>query len=233
MSQKIVVLTGAGMSADSGLATFRDSGGLWEGYDVYEVATPEGWNSDPGKVLDFYNKRRKQAAQAEPNKGHLALARLEEKFDTTIITQNVDDLHERAGSSDVIHLHGQLNKVRSEKNENLIYDIGDKDIHIGNKADDGAQLRPHVVWFGEMVPKIEKASEIIPDSDIFIVIGTSLVVYPAAGLVDFAPGNAEKYIVDPSIPEIQTGDNWQHYKERASEGVPKVVDKLLNEYKQS
>ena len=233
MPQKIVVLTGAGMSADSGLATFRDSGGLWEGYDVYEVATPEGWNSDPEKVLEFYNKRRKQAAQAEPNKGHLALARLEEKFDTTIITQNVDDLHERAGSSDVIHLHGQLSKVRSEKNENLIFDIGDKEIYIGDKADDGAQLRPHVVWFGEMVPKIEKAAEIIPESDIFIVIGTSLVVYPAAGLVDFAPENAEKYIVDPSTPEIQTGDDWQHYKERASEGVPKVVDKLLNEYKQS
>jgi len=218
------------MSADSGLATFRDSGGLWEGYDVYEVATPEGWQSDPEKVLEFYNLRRKQAAKAEPNEGHLALARLEEKFNTTIITQNVDDLHEQAGSSDVIHLHGQLSKVRSVKDENLIYEIGDKEIYLGDKADDGEQLRPHVVWFGEMVPKIETAAAIMPEADILIVIGTSLVVYPAAGLVDYAPEEADKFIVDPSIPELRRDENWQHYKERASEGVPKVVNKLLNTY---
>jgi len=230
MPKKVVVLTGAGMSADSGLATFRDSGGLWEGYDVYEVATPEGWQSDPEKVLEFYNLRRKQAAKAEPNEGHLALARLEEKFNTTIITQNVDDLHEQAGSSDVIHLHGQLSKVRSVKDENLIYEIGDKEIYLGDKADDGEQLRPHVVWFGEMVPKIETAAAIMPEADILIVIGTSLVVYPAAGLVDYAPEEADKFIVDPSIPELRRDENWQHYKERASEGVPKVVNKLLNTY---
>jgi len=218
------------MSADSGLATFRDSGGLWEGYDVYEVATPEGWQSDPEKVLEFYNLRRKQAAKAEPNEGHLALARLEEKFNTTIITQNVDDLHEQAGSSDVIHLHGQLSKVRSVKDENLIYEIGDKEIYLGDKADDGEQLRPHVVWFGEMVPKIETAAAIMPEADILIVIGTSLVVYPAAGLVDYAPEEADKFIVDPLIPELRRDENWQHYKERASEGVPKVVNKLLNTY---
>ncbi|MGF1668973.1 MAG: NAD-dependent deacylase [Balneolaceae bacterium] len=228
MTDKVVVLTGAGMSADSGLATFRDSGGLWEGYDVYEVATPEGWNSDPERVLEFYNLRRKQASEAEPNEGHKALARLEESYDVSIITQNVDDLHERAGSSHVIHLHGELRKVRSVKNENLLYDIGSKSIQIGDTAEDGAQLRPHVVWFGEMVPMIEKAASVIETADILIVIGTSLVVYPAAGLIDYAKTDIEKHIIDPAKPELRSYRNWHHIEERASTGTPELVNKLLS-----
>jgi len=226
----VVVLTGAGMSADSGLATFRDSGGLWEGYDISEVASLEGWNRNPEKILDFYNLRRKQAFEAHPNQGHKALARLEEKFDVSIITQNVDDLHERGGSSRVIHLHGELRKARSVDNRELVYDIGAKPINMGDTAEDGAQLRPDIVWFGEMVPAMEKAAEIVLQAEILIVIGTSLVVYPAAGLIDYSPRNIPRYILDPSTPELFALDGWEHIQSTAATATPILVDKLLNKY---
>lgn len=226
----VVVLTGAGMSADSGLTTFRDSGGLWEGYDINEVASIDGWNRNPEKILDFYNLRRTQALEAHPNEGHKALVRLEKKFDVSIITQNVDDLHERGGSSVVIHLHGELRKARSVDNRELVYDIGNKPIKLGDKAEDGAQLRPDVVWFGEMVPMMEKAAQVVEKAEILIVIGTSLVVYPAAGLIDYSPRNIPKYILDPSTPDIISFDGWEHIRTTAAKGTPKLVEKLLNEY---
>lgn len=225
--EKVVVLTGAGMSADSGLKTFRDSDGLWEGHDVREVATPQAWKRDKELVLEFYNQRRVQAQSVEPNEGHKALARLEEEYDVTIITQNVDALHERAGSKQVVHLHGQLSKVRSEKDPTLIYDIGGDTIELGDTAEDGAQLRPHVVWFGEPVPNMRKAADIVPEADILIVIGTSLVVYPAAGLVDLASPKIPKYIIDPATPELRDFSGWEHLKKRAAEGTPKLVESLL------
>lgn len=227
--KKVVVLTGSGMSADSGLKTFRDSNGLWEGYDISKVATPEGWRRDPEKVLKFYNARREQAHKAKPNKGHKALARLEEGYTVSIITQNVDSLHEKAGSSEVLHLHGELSKVRSTKDASLIYDVGGDPIEMGDTGEDGAQLRPHVVWFGEMVPNMEKAAQIVPSADILIVIGTSLVVYPAAGLTDYARKGIPKYIVDPNMPELYDDSGWEHIQERAAVGVPKLVDRLLEE----
>lgn len=225
--KKVIVLTGAGMSADSGLKTFRDSGGLWEGHDIYEVATPDGWRRDPEMVLEFYNQRRRQVWQAEPNAGHKALARLEEAYDVTVITQNVDNLHEQAGSSDVLHLHGDITKVRSEKDPSLVYDVGGDPISLGDTAEDGAQLRPHVVWFGEMVPNMEKAAELVPEADMLIVIGTSLVVYPAAGLVDLVPESIPRFVVDPSEPEINLS-GWKHIEKRAAEGTPELVERLLN-----
>ncbi|PAU95917.1 NAD-dependent protein deacylase [Aliifodinibius salipaludis] len=225
--EKVVVLTGAGMSADSGLKTFRDSDGLWEGHDIQEVATPQAWERDKELVLEFYNQRRKQLHAVDPNEGHRALAELEDQYDVTIITQNVDNLHERAGSSDVVHLHGELSKVRSEENSSLIYDIGGDIIEVGDTAEDGAQLRPHVVWFGEPVPNMRKAADIVPNADILIVIGTSLVVYPAAGLVDLTDQNIPKYIIDPATPELRTFKGWEHVQERAAEGTPKLVQDLL------
>lgn len=228
--KKVVILTGAGMSADSGLKTFRDSEGLWEGFDPQEVATPQGWNQNPELVLEFYNERRKQAHQAEPNDGHKALVRLEKSFDVTIITQNVDSLHEQAGSSDVIHLHGELSKVRSEDDSSLIYEIGGDSIEMGDTAEDGAQLRPHVVWFGEMVPNIKTAAEIVSEADILIVIGTSLMVYPAAGLIELSDENTFKYIVDPSRPEMVDYSGWKHIAKRAQNGTPELVDELLNKF---
>lgn len=224
---KVVVLTGAGMSADSGLKTFRDSNGLWEGHDVSEVATPQAWEKNKELVLEFYNERRSQSESVNPNEGHKALARLEDEYDVTIITQNVDSLHEKAGSTDVVHLHGQLSKARSEKDPSLVYDIGGDRIEIGDTAEDGAQLRPHVVWFGEPVPNMEKAAEIVPQADILVVIGTSLVVYPAAGLVDLAPAGIPKYIIDPSAPELRDISSWEHIKKRAAIGTPELVDKIL------
>lgn len=225
--KKVVVLTGAGMSADSGLKTFRDSDGLWEGHDIRDVATPRAWHENRELVLDFYNERRQQACSVEPNRGHQALARLEQQYDVTIITQNVDNLHERAGSSDVLHLHGELSKVRSEEDPSLIYDIGGDTIEPGDTAEDGAQLRPHVVWFGEPVPNMRRASEIVPEADCLIVIGTSLVVYPTAGLVDMASDEIPKYVVDPDTPELGDLESWDHYRERAATGTPKLVDELL------
>lgn len=220
-------MTGAGMSADSGLKTFRDSDGLWEDHDIYEVATPQAWQRNKELVLEFYNQRRKQAHSVDPNEGHKALAQLEEQYDVTIITQNVDTLHERAGSTQVVHLHGQLSKVRSEKDPSLIYEIGGDTIELGDTAEDGAQLRPHVVWFGEPVPNIQKAADIIPSADILIVIGTSLMVYPAAGLIDLVSPEIPKYIIDPATPELRNFVGWEHLKQRAAEGTPELVENLL------
>jgi NAD-dependent deacetylase len=226
---KIVVISGAGISAESGLSTFRGSGGLWEGYDIQEVASPQGWETDPETVLQFYNLRRRQAAEAKPNKAHKALADLEKQFEVVIITQNVDDLHERAGSNDVMHLHGELRKARSEKDESLVIDIGSDPINLGDLAEDGAQLRPHVVWFGEMVPMIETAAMEVAKADILIVVGTSLVVYPAAGLIDYAKTGIPKYIIDPSEPQLLDQEGWIHYKENAGTGVKKLAEKLKKE----
>lgn len=223
----VVVLSGAGISADSGLATFRDSGGLWEGFDIEEVASIEGWYRDREKVLDFYNKRREQAANAKPNAAHLSLADLERQFNVSVITQNVDDLHERAGSSNVYHLHGLLKEARSEDNPDLIIEIGAKPILRGDTAEDGAQLRPNIVWFGEPVPMIEKAAEISAAADIFIIVGTSLAVYPAASLVHYVNDSAEKYIVDPSSTELYLPDSWNHIKEKSATGLPTLINQLL------
>ena len=229
--KKIVVITGAGVSAESGLATFRDSGGVWEKYDITEVASIEGWRKDPENILEFYNARRKQAAEAKPNPAHKALADLEDFFDVQIITQNVDDLHERGGSSNVLHLHGELRKARSSKNEDLVTDIGADPIKMGDVAEDGAQLRPDGVWFGEMVPMIEPATVLVSEADILVVIGTSLVVYPAAGLVDYAPPHIPRYIVDPAEPELMNLDGWNHIKERAGSGTPKLKDLIIKEHR--
>jgi len=228
--KKLVVLTGAGMSADSGLSTFRDSGGLWEGFNIDDVATVYGWQRDPETVLDFYNKRRAQAFDAEPNAGHRALADLESHFDVKIITQNVDDLHERAGSTDVLHLHGMLREARSSRDPELVTDIGNKPIQLGQKASDGTQLRPNVVWFGEAVPNIEPASDEVSKADIMIVIGTSLVVYPAAGLIDFAQPGIPKYIVDPSAPEFRITNEWEYIAATANEGVPQLKKELIKKF---
>jgi NAD-dependent deacetylase len=201
MKKKLVVLTGAGISAESGIKTFRDSDGLWEGHNVMDVATPEGWHKNPSLVLDFYNQRRQQLKEVQPNKGHQILAELENDFDVYIITQNVDDLHERAGSSNITHLHGQLLKVRSSKNENYILDWQD-DLNFGDVDHQGNQLRPHIVWFGEQVPALDKAIAITEQADYFAVIGTSLQVYPAAGLIDFTKQETPIYYIDPKPAKI-------------------------------
>ncbi|MFN1835136.1 NAD-dependent deacylase [Balneola sp. MJW-20] len=228
MSDRIVVLSGAGISAESGLATFRGSGGLWEGYDINEVASMHGWRKDPAGVLEFYNMRRRQIAKVEPNGAHKAIAELEEQFDVRVVTQNIDDLHERAGSTHVLHLHGELTKARSVKKEDLIVDIGYNDIRYGDLAEDGAQLRPHIVWFGEMVPMIPEAADIVATADILIVIGTSLVVYPAAGLVDYAPPGSDRYIVDPNKPELYNFDNWHHIQEKGVSGMQQLKQILTS-----
>jgi len=228
--KKLVVLSGAGISAESGLSTFRDAGGLWEGYNINEVATPEGWNRNPEQVLNFYNLRRTQACKAKPNKAHIGLAKLESEFDVEVITQNVDDLHERAGSSKVLHLHGELTKARSVKDENLISEINDRPIKIGDLASDGEQLRPHIVWFGEMVPMLAEAAQIVEKAEILVVVGTSLVVYPAASLIDYAPHNCSRYIIDPSMPELYSFDGWNHIKKTATEGIKKLIQELEENY---
>lgn len=228
--KKIAVLTGAGISAESGIRTFRDSNGLWEGHDVMEVASPQGWQNNQELVLDFYNQRRKQALEAKPNKGHLTLAELESNFDVTVITQNVDNLHEQAGSSKVLHLHGELFKVRSTLDENLIYDLDGWELKKGDKCEKGSQLRPHIVWFGEMVPMMEEAAKVAAEADIFLVIGTSLVVYPAAGLLDIVSHSTPKFIIDPNLP-ISHGNEYLHLMEEpATTGVPKVRDLLIEKY---
>lgn len=224
-------MTGAGVSAESGIMTFRDAGGLWENHSIEEVATPEGWRKNPKLVLQFYNERRAKAAEAKPNAGHLALADLEKHFDVRIITQNVDGLHEKAGSTNVLHLHGELSKVRSVKNENLIYDIGAKSIEIGDVAEDGGQLRPHIVWFGEMVPMIEPAADLCLNADIFVVIGTSMQVYPAAGLIGYVSDNVPKYIIDPNMPEVSNlYQNLTFITETATVGVPQLAQKLIKDF---
>ena len=225
--KKIVVLTGAGISAESGIATFRDSNGLWENYRIEDVATPEGWRKNRDLVLDFYNQRRKQALSVEPNAGHRALARLEERYDVTIITQNVDGLHEKAGSTNVLHLHGELAKARSSVDESLVYDIDGWEIKVGDRCEKGSQLRPHIVWFGEAVPMMDQAIDVAYTADIFIVVGTSLVVYPAAGLVDFVPSTVPIYVVDPNLPEMRERPNLTLIGEPASTGMTKLAEKLL------
>lgn len=232
MSEKkrIIFLTGAGVSAESGLATFRDSGGLWEGYDINEVASIEGFSRNPELVLDFYNLRRKQAYSAKPNSAHIAIAALEEYFEVTVITQNVDDLHERAGSTDVVHLHGELGKVRSVLNDSTVEIWGNKDLNLGDVGFDGAQLRPHIVWFGEMVPMLEKAIEIMPRADILVVVGTSLQVYPAASLIHYVNSSTDKYIIDPSNTELKSDKKWIHFKERATIGMEKLTKDLITNY---
>ena len=219
--KKLVVLTGAGISAESGLKTFRDSDGLWEGYDINEVATATAWRKNPELVLEFYNMRRKNVQEAKPNAAHYGLAFLQKDFDVHIVTQNIDDLHERAGSEKVLHLHGEILKMRSEKNEDLVYSI-EGEIKIGDKADDGAQLRPHIVWFEEAVPMIESAVDIVKQADIFLIVGTSLVVYPAAGLINYAPWPIPKFIVDKQIPYTSSLYNLSVIEKPASEGIGEV-----------
>ena len=221
---KIAVLTGAGVSAESGLKTFRDSNGLWEGHDVMTVASPQGFANNPELVLDFYNQRRRQLLEVQPNGAHVALAELENDHDVTIITQNVDDLHERAGSSDVVHLHGELLKVRSTFDENLILDWK-SDLNLGDFCEHNHQLRPHIVWFGEAVPLIETAAEIVSQSEVIIIVGTSMQVYPAAGLIQYAPDHAHCYFVDPN-PSLQSNANITVFTEKATTGVPKVVREI-------
>lgn len=224
---RIAVLTGAGISAESGLKTFRDSNGLWEGHDVMEVASPEGFARNPEIVLDFYNQRRRQLLTVQPNAAHFALTELQKKHDVTIITQNVDDLHERAGSKSVIHLHGELLKARSTVDENLILDWK-KDLNLGDCCENDHQLRPHVVWFGEMVPMIEVAAEVVENADSIIIVGTSMQVYPAAGLIQYAQPDAHIYFVDPN-PSISETKRISVLAENASTGVPKVVALLEQE----
>lgn len=229
MKKKIVVLTGAGMSAESGIATFRDSDGLWENHRVEDVATPQGFQADPQLVLDFYNQRRKELINTKPNKGHIGLVELEKEYDVTIVTQNVDNLHEQAGSSDVVHLHGELMKSRSSRDPSIIYEM-DKDnveIKIGDMCELGSQLRPDIVWFGEAVPMIETAAKVVQKADIVVIIGTSLNVYPAAGLVDFAKTGTPIYLIDPK--DVRgSRRNITHIQKGASEGV-KELTKILME----
>jgi len=227
--KKLVVLTGAGISAESGLKTFRDSDGLWEGHDVTEVASPEGWSRNRALVLDFYNQRRKQALTAEPNEGHKALAQLEDHFEVIVITQNVDNLHEKAGSSRVMHLHGELFQSRSSIDESLIYDIEGWELNEGDLCEKGSQLRPNIVWFGEMVPMMENAIEEAKQADLFAVIGTSLQVYPAAGLVNYTAPDVPIFLVDPKRPEIPLLE-VTYLLEPASTGVPKLAKDLIENY---
>ncbi len=224
-NKHIVVLTGAGISAESGLKTFRDTDGLWMGYNIEDVATPRGFAKNPALVLDFYNQRRRDVAQAKPNNAHIGLAELENYFDVTIITQNIDDLHERAGSTNILHLHGEIFKMRSCTNSTKIF-YSEKDILVGDCAEDGSQLRPHIVWFEEEVPMIGKAVSVMQTADIFVLVGTSLQVYPAAGLIDVLADFIPKYIIDKKIPSVEHYFNIIPIKATASEGV-KHLKKLL------
>ena len=225
--KKLVVLSGAGISAESGIPTFRDSNGLWEGFRVEDVASPEGWLRDPELVLDFYNERRKKALEVKPNRGHEILAELEKHFDVTIVTQNVDNLHERAGSSKVIHLHGSLFESRSTKDERLVYPIDGWELKIGDKCEIGSQLRPNIVWFGEMVPLMEVAAHHAGAADIFLVVGTSMVVYPAAGLINYVPYESMKYVVDPKLPDVGNIPYVKMIADKASTGMETVKRELL------
>ncbi len=225
--KKLVVLTGAGMSQESGLMTFRDMGGLWEQYDVTEVASPIAWENDRELVLRFYNERRKQLLEVEPNKGHIALSELENEFQVDIITQNVDDLHERAGSSKILHLHGELRKARSTSDPSIITEIDGWELKSGDLCARGSQLRPHIVWFGESVPAIEDAVSIVQDADIFVIIGTSLNVYPAAGLIDYVPHDVPIYLIDPN-EVASTRRNVHFIKEGAVKGVAILKEILLD-----
>jgi NAD-dependent deacetylase len=223
--KRLVVLTGAGISAESGLKTFRDSDGLWNGYNIEDVATPGAWRKDPKLVLEFYNMRRRDVAAAKPNAAHFMLAELENDFDVHIITQNIDDLHERAGSTSILHLHGEIFKMRSEKDEDLVYEIKEDILH-GDKAEDGAQLRPHIVWFEEAVPMIEPAAALTKTAEIFLVVGTSLAVYPAAGLVNYAPWQIPKFIVDKRVPHTSSLYNLTAIEKPATEGMVDLKELL-------
>jgi len=227
MKKKIVALTGAGVSAESGIPTFRDSGGLWGKYDVTELASPEGWQKNPERVLQFYNERRKAALECTPNAAHRILSDLENYFDVVVVTQNVDNLHEKARSSNVIHLHGEIFKSRSTADESLIYDIEGWELKMGDECERGSQLRPYIVWFGEMVPMMDAAIQELSEADILLIIGTSLIVYPAAGLVDYAREDIPKFVVDPKLPDL-SGKNLFLYREKASTGMKMVKDKLMD-----
>jgi NAD-dependent deacetylase len=229
IKKKLTVLTGAGISAESGLKTFRDSDGLWEEYHVADVASIEGWYRDPGLVIDFYNQRRRQLATAQPNRAHAVLAELEEHFDVHIVTQNVDNLHERAGSTKVLHLHGELTKVRSTRDETQVIDIGYQDIALGQAGEDGAQLRPHIVWFGEAVPLMVEAERLVRQADIFAVIGSSLVVYPAAGLATVLNPDARAFLIDPNDVALRLPRNFVVIKEPATVGTQKMKEALIRD----
>jgi NAD-dependent deacetylase len=225
--KRLVILTGAGMSSESGIRTFRDSGGLWEEYDVTEVATPGAWLKNRDLVLRFYNERRRQLKDCRPNEGHIGLANLEQHFDVRIITQNIDDLHERAGSTNILHLHGELTKARSTADPSLVYDIGYNDIIPGDLCKMGSQLRPHIVWFGEEVPMMDEAVNITSEADIFVVIGSSLNVYPAAGLINYAPQNASLWLIDPMEVIVPVNRRVNVIKEKAAAGVAVLRKRLL------
>lgn len=227
--KKIIVLTGAGISAESGINTFRDAGGLWEGHDVMEVASIEGWHKNPELVLDFYNQRRKQLQYVSPNPAHFAIAHLEKFFEVIVVTQNVDNLHERAGSSNVMHLHGELLKVRSSGNPNLIYDW-DEDLCLGDFCDEGHQLRPHIVRFGESVPMIPQAISLVQKADIFIIVGTSLQVYPASGLIDYVKPDTPIYLVDPKANEIKSHHRVHAFAEKAGIALPEIANQLIQNH---
>ena len=225
MKKNLVILSGAGMSQESGLKTFREMGGLWEQYEVTEVASPEAWNENPELVLRFYNERRKQLFEASPNEGHREIAKLEKEFEVTVVTQNVDDLHEQAGSSNVLHLHGELRKVRSTIDSNLIYEMDNWELKFGDLCELGSQLRPHIVWFGEAVPAMNKAKQIVQSADILVVVGTSLVVYPAAGLVNYTRPETPVFVIDPERPTIHK-KNVTYIQKKAGEGILELKLKL-------
>ena len=226
MRKKVVVFTGAGVSAESGIQTFRDSNGLWENYRVEDVATPQAWQANQKLVIDFYNERRRKVLEAKPNPAHLALSKLQKKFDVQIITQNIDDLHERAGSNNVTHLHGEILKVRSSKREALQYEWK-TDLKIGDQCELGSQLRPHIVWFGEAVPKLDEAIELVEQADIFIAIGTSLNVYPAASLIHYTKPGAQCFFIDPKQPDTTPPYYFKFIQAKASDGVPVLIEELL------
>lgn len=225
--KNLVVFSGAGMSAESGLKTFRDNNGLWENYKVSEVATPEAWRANPELVLNFYNQRREQLIKAKPNEAHFLVKELEKKFNVTVITQNIDDLHERAGSANVLHLHGELKKVKSEKFSNLIYDWPMANLNLGDLCERGTQLRPHVVWFGEEVPMMKEALTVAQTADILIVIGTSLNVYPAANIAFAVNSNCTNYLIDPNPPILEQGINFTTIKAGAEEGLLILIKKIM------
>jgi len=225
--KKLVVLSGAGVSAESGISTFRGADGLWEGHDIMDVASPVGWAKNRDLVLEFYNQRRKQLREVVPNAAHIGLAALEKHFEVSVITQNVDDLHERGGSSRVMHLHGELRQSRSTADPSLIYDLGDKDIVAGDMCEKGSQLRPNIVWFGEAVPMMDRAIEVVAAADIFVVVGTSMVVYPAASLIHYVAEAVPKYIIDPNTPALSGIPNLTALPVNATEGVVALTEMLL------
>ncbi|HSH66708.1 MAG TPA: NAD-dependent deacylase [Bacteroidia bacterium] len=226
MKPRLVVFTGAGISAESGIRTFRDSDGLWEEYRIEDVATPAAWHKNKNLVLDFYNKRRRQILDAQPNKAHIILAELGKKYDVQIITQNIDDLHERAGSTNVLHLHGEIMKSRSTLDPSLVYPINGPDLHTGDKCEKGSQLRPHIVWFGEHVPAMETACYHAEKAELFMVIGTSLAVYPAAGIIDYTPTHIPKYLIDPADVNVSRIQNLRVIKDKAGSGLAKLMEEL-------